>query len=306
MKIIRRLSLLLVINTILIFKVERIIFCPWVDRHLHRHEQTGEQCGWSTGFPTSLRLVHEKKSPPVDQLQFCPRQIFTHDSFTTRSNIYDLVVNMSWSRLCCMRFGQSKSRMPSCDSYAVRHHHVILQTKTFSWRRNKADYVGDVFFRWIIINVMSLPHDSFTTCSRQLSWTCREQVVNLSGTWWITRIRGMLPSECTFQYFKVTISLKERTWKFQVLSFNARGQKVKGQNRRNYFQSKLLLRCQYNQKSSNWLKLYSIKSLLCVIKISITFRKLWKWNEIYSLNWKSWDGIGCQRTAIELSARSDV
>jgi hypothetical protein len=52
------------------------------------------------------------------------------------------------------------------------------------WRR--------IFFRWIIFNVTSLPHDSFVTCSRQLSWTCRERVVNLSGTRWITRINFKL------------------------------------------------------------------------------------------------------------------
>jgi hypothetical protein len=67
---------------------------------------------WSTGFPTSFRLVHDKKSQPVDQISI-------HDSFATISN-------MSWSRLCGRQFGQSTSRMPSYDFYAVRRHHMIL------------------------------------------------------------------------------------------------------------------------------------------------------------------------------------
>jgi hypothetical protein len=52
------------------------------------------------------------------------------------------------------------SREVGSDADAVWRHHVILQAKTLSWRRNKADSVGDVFFRWIIFNVSSLPHSS--------------------------------------------------------------------------------------------------------------------------------------------------
>jgi hypothetical protein len=61
-------------------------------------------------FATSSQHIHDKKSQPVDQLQFClrhvhdlfttrSRQISTQDSFatglTTRSNMFDLVANES-------------------------------------------------------------------------------------------------------------------------------------------------------------------------------------------------------------------
>jgi hypothetical protein len=112
-------------------------------------------------FATRSLLVHDRFL-----LTTCSRQV--HDKIKHR----ELVVNALWSRLCCRRFGQSTSRMPSCDFYAVRRHpHVILQAKIVSWRRNKADSVGELFFWWIIFNVTSLPHDSFATRSRQLSTT---------------------------------------------------------------------------------------------------------------------------------------
>jgi hypothetical protein len=134
-------------------------------------------CGWSTGFLISLRLIHDKlttKNRSQCSFNFVQDSFttdfylrFVRDRFMTRSNMF--VANESWSRLCCGQFGQSTSRMPSCDFYAIRRHHMILQqAKTFSWRRNKADSVGDVFFRWIIFNVTSLPHDSFATHSWQL------------------------------------------------------------------------------------------------------------------------------------------
>jgi hypothetical protein len=99
-------------------------------------------------------------------------------SFMTCSRLVwscELVANESWSRLCCWRFGQSTSRMLSCDFYAVRRHHVILQAKAFSWRRNKADcwrciLSVDHLQRYVIY---------LTTRSRQLSRTSRKLVGNL-------------------------------------------------------------------------------------------------------------------------------
>jgi hypothetical protein len=48
-------------------------------------------------FTTSSLHVHNKKSQPVDQLQFLSatrsRQISTRDSFATRSNMFDIVAN---------------------------------------------------------------------------------------------------------------------------------------------------------------------------------------------------------------------
>jgi hypothetical protein len=127
----------------------------------------------------------------------CSRQISTQDSFATGSR-QDQTCRKSWSRLCCSRF--LANLRPQCDFYAVRRHHVILQAKTVStlqtsplnteqiklslslgdwtvsWRRN---WLDTYFFGGL---------SSFATRSRQLSWTCHEWVVNLSGTRWITRI----------------------------------------------------------------------------------------------------------------------
>jgi hypothetical protein len=131
--------------------------------------------------------------------KFTTRSRQAHDTFTTKNRsrwisfnfvrytfmtdfysrlVRELVANESWSRLCCRRFGQSMSRMLSCDFYAVRRHHVILQAKTFSWCRHKADSVGDIFFRWIIFNITSLHHDSFTTAVVNESQTGRKLVGN--------------------------------------------------------------------------------------------------------------------------------
>jgi hypothetical protein len=43
----------------------------------------------------TTRSRHDKKSKPVDQLQFCPQHV--HDLFATDfySNMFDLVVNLS-------------------------------------------------------------------------------------------------------------------------------------------------------------------------------------------------------------------
>jgi hypothetical protein len=162
-------------------------------------------------FTTHSRHVHDKLMTKNlsrwisfnfvrDTFTTRSRQISTHDSFApgTRQDKHvwscrELIANESWSRLCCRRFGQYTSRMPSCDFYAVRRHHVILLAKTFSWRRNKADSVGDIFFRWIIFEVTSLPHDSLVY----------ERVVNLSWTRWITRIRlwSIHDDRMFFKYF---------------------------------------------------------------------------------------------------------
>jgi hypothetical protein len=48
--------------------------------------------------PPGSRLVHNKKSQPVDQLQFCPRHV--HDSFTTdfySRLVHDKIILDKWS-----------------------------------------------------------------------------------------------------------------------------------------------------------------------------------------------------------------
>jgi hypothetical protein len=81
-----------------------------------------------------------------------------------------------------------------CDRRCSQH--AKFQSASFSTRsRQISTQDSFVFFRWIIFSVTSLPHDSFATRSRQLPWTCRERVVSLSGTRWITRIMQRRRSE---------------------------------------------------------------------------------------------------------------
>jgi hypothetical protein len=89
-----------------------------------------------------------------DTFTTCSRQISTHVSFATRSNMFDLVANESWSRLCCRRFGQSTSRMPSCEFYV--HDAQVLPKPSH-------DVETKPTLLEIIFNVTSLPHDSFAT-----------------------------------------------------------------------------------------------------------------------------------------------
>jgi hypothetical protein len=91
---------------------------------------------------------------------------------------------------CLLNAGDPPGSRQVYDSFTTssRHVHDKFTTKNRS--------------RWISFNSVCdtfttcsrLVHDSFTTDttrSRQLSWTCRERVVNLSGTRWITRISSI-------------------------------------------------------------------------------------------------------------------
>jgi hypothetical protein len=135
-------------------------------RHVHKFTTKNRSRWISFDFVhdtfTSSRLVRDSLTTVVRDLfttDFYSRHI--RDRFTTRSNSSvagDLANLRSECRHVILRHPTS-----SCDSTS--------QTEIFSWCRSKADFVGDVFISWIIFNVTSLPHDSFVTRSRQLSFT---------------------------------------------------------------------------------------------------------------------------------------
>jgi hypothetical protein len=145
-------------------------------------------------FTTSSRHVHDKKSQPVDQLQFCPRHV--HDLFTTRSrqisaNEWFLLTTRSRqvhersSREVSSVAGDLANLRPECRHASFTPSDVITRfykPKPSHDVETKPTLLETYFFRWIIFNVTSLPHDSFPTRSR---W-----VVNVSGTRWITRIKA--------------------------------------------------------------------------------------------------------------------
>jgi hypothetical protein len=91
---------------------------------------------------TRSRLVHHRF---LLETRSRPWQV--HDKHVW--SCHELVANESWSRPIDVQ-----CRHVICTP--SDGHHVILQAKTFSWRRNKADSVGDIFFRWIISNDVSI------------------------------------------------------------------------------------------------------------------------------------------------------
>jgi hypothetical protein len=133
-------------------------------------------CGWSTGFPTSYDSFTTKNHSRWISFNF------VCDTFTT--DFYSRLANESWSRFCCRRFGQSTSRMPSCDFYAI----------TWFYKPKPSH---DVETKQTLLEMYFLDHLQRHVITSRLVRS--ERVVNLSGTRWITRkkqLRMLSASKC--------------------------------------------------------------------------------------------------------------
>jgi hypothetical protein len=153
------------------------LFGQFLCHHQYLKSYAGDPPGSryvNDSFTTSSRYVHDKKSQPVDQLQFCPRHVHdrfsTHDSFVTRSNM--------WTRIGSVA-GDLANLRPECRHLANLRpecRHVIFTSMMLKCRQNllmtskqsrlcwRRIFSVDHLQRHVITSW--LDRDTFTTVSR--------------------------------------------------------------------------------------------------------------------------------------------